>query len=575
MLAHRTALPYLALLLGAMMTSSTIAQGEATTRGHLVIIGGGLRPDNAPVFASLVGFAGGPEKARFVILPTASYSSRDSHLFAKELQLYGVSADRVEVLDVTEHNASTSTSDAANLEKVRAATGVFLSGGDQRRLVKALQRKDGTDTPLLAEVRKLYARGGVIAGTSAGASAQSQTMLAVSGLPDRMIDEGYDALDFGITHDSRQRGLLLTKGFGFFESGIIDQHFFHFRGRLGRLTRAVDESKVPFGFGIEENTALIVEPSGRCRVQGAGMVTILKTNPQFPGVDGPLGYSIRNVWVSVLSEGDTFDPSTLEIKIAPEKPEQTLDKAEYNGNFLISDIGSGPSTQYAFINGLAENQKPHVDGVMLKYHHDWTHGYRFSISRQVNSPSHVGVMNSAWTYSILNLRLDIKPIAGGIHDSSQFAPVDLPANSQAADAIKAVVFRGLIVPDSQRKFRPEEAMTRGQMAATMARSAHLLRATSADVNIRDCEFSSPEGEEIYKAVARGFIGLDNQQRFRAEEKITSDHAAHALRKLASLDRDELEVALKADLDSLEQKGGGHVTRQEIAVLVARILRIGS
>ncbi len=105
-------------------------------------------------------------------------------------------------------------------------------------------------------------------------------MLAVSGLPDRLIDEGHDALDFGITADSRERGLLLTKGFGFFQAGIIDQHFYHFRGRLGRLTRAVDESKVPYGFGIEENTALIVEPSGRCRVQGTGMVTIIKTSPK-------------------------------------------------------------------------------------------------------------------------------------------------------------------------------------------------------------------------------------------------------------------------------------------------------
>ncbi len=105
-----------------------------------------------------------------------------------------------------------------------------------------------------------------------------------------------------------------------------------------------------------------------------------------PGADGPLGYSIRNVWLSAISEGDTFDPETMEITIAPEKPLQTRDKAEYNGNFLISDIGSGPSAQYALINGLAENQKPRVDGVMLKYHHDWTHGYRFVLSRQANSP---------------------------------------------------------------------------------------------------------------------------------------------------------------------------------------------
>ncbi len=264
------------------MTHVVDAQADVPKRGHLVIIGGGLRPDNTQVFQSLIQFAGGAEKARFVILPTASYSQKDSHLFAKELSLYGITADRAEVLDVTEHNASESTRDPQILAKVRQATGLYLSGGDQRRLVKALTNADGSDTPLLSEFRKLLDRGGVIGGTSAGASAQSSTMLAVSGLPDRLIDEGFDTLDFGITTDKRKRGLLLTKGFGFFQAGIIDQHFYHFRGRLGRLTRAVDHAKARFGFGIEENTALIVEPSGKCRVQGAGLVTILKTNSQFP-----------------------------------------------------------------------------------------------------------------------------------------------------------------------------------------------------------------------------------------------------------------------------------------------------
>ncbi len=146
MFSCRTRL-WLAVWLGLLMTDTSLGQSPAAsgesrgTRGHLVIIGGGMRPDNAPLFQTLIGFAGGPDKARFVILPTASISPKDSHLFAEELKLYGVAADRVDVLDVTEHNAATSTSDQKILEKVRAATGLFLSGGDQRRLVRALTRK--------------------------------------------------------------------------------------------------------------------------------------------------------------------------------------------------------------------------------------------------------------------------------------------------------------------------------------------------------------------------------------------------------------------------------------------------
>ncbi len=103
-----------------------------------------------------------------------------------------------------------------------------------------------------------------------------------------LLDEGLDALDYGIKSRENERGLLITRGFGFFKTGIIDQHFYSFRGRLGRLTRAVDHGRVPFGFGIDENTALIVEPSGRCRVQGAGFVTVIQAPPT-PGEDAPTG----------------------------------------------------------------------------------------------------------------------------------------------------------------------------------------------------------------------------------------------------------------------------------------------
>ncbi len=54
------------------MTHVVDAQADVPKRGHLVIIGGGLRPDNTQVFQSLIQFAGGAEKARFVILPTAA-----------------------------------------------------------------------------------------------------------------------------------------------------------------------------------------------------------------------------------------------------------------------------------------------------------------------------------------------------------------------------------------------------------------------------------------------------------------------------------------------------------------------
>ncbi|MCC6508974.1 MAG: cyanophycinase, partial [Pirellulaceae bacterium] len=456
-----------------MSNSSALAveQNSPNTRGHLVIIGGGLRRDNQPIFKSLIEFAGGTEKARFVVLPTASFSQKDSHLFCEELGAYGLSADRAEVLDVTEQNAAQSTHDPAILEKVRRATGLFISGGDQRRLARALTTRLGGDTPLLAEFRALLSRGGVIGGTSAGASIQSEMMLAVSGLPDRMIDEGFDTLNYGITADSRSRGLLITKGFGFFQGGIIDQHFYSFRGRLGRLVRAVDHCRVPYGFGIDENTALIVEPTGRCRVQGDGFVTVIQTKTQ--GSDGPLGYKINDVWLSALSNGDTFDPTTRQITVAAEKPVQPIGKAEYSGNFLVSDINARDAGLFAIISGLAENQKNRLEAVSLKYHPDWTHGYRFSFTKRPGTQTYVGIMNHSWTYSLLDLRLDISPIAGGLKPAQSQVPGDLPDEPTISRALTAVAMRGLLVADTNLRFRPLDLITRGELASAGARSTHL------------------------------------------------------------------------------------------------------
>ncbi len=184
-------------------------------------------------------------------------------------------------------------------------------------------------------------------------------------------------------------------------------------------------------------------------------------------------------------------------------------------------------------------------------------------------------MNGSWTYSILNLRLDIAPVAGGIHPSSKFVPLDLPENPETANAIRAVAFRGLLVPDTQLKFRPTDPVTRGELASAIARSAHMEYATVADVQIRDVEYSSPEGEEITKAVARGFIGIDDKRSFRPSELATADQVVHALRKLALLDRDELEPALKLELDQLESRGDQPALRQTVATLLAHVLGLTS
>ena len=60
--------------------------------------------------------------------------------------------------------------DPAVLEQIRACTGLYIAGGDQRMVAQALLGRDGRGTPALAVIREVYERGGVVAGSSAGAA---------------------------------------------------------------------------------------------------------------------------------------------------------------------------------------------------------------------------------------------------------------------------------------------------------------------------------------------------------------------------------------------------------------------
>ena len=538
--------------------------------GHLVIIGGGLRPDNASVIEKIVEYAGGAQSARFVVLPTASLMTHDAEDFCRFLIRYGVTSDRSEVLNINVDNAASATHDARILEKVRSASGVYLAGGDQRRLVRLLTQENGSDTLLLAEIRNVYERGGVIAGSSAGASAQSATMLAVSGLHDKLIDEGLDTLDYGITSHSDQRGLLLTRGFGFFNAGIIDQHFTQYRGRLGRLTRATADSGVPLGFGIDENTALLVSSQGPIRVAGLGAVTIIK--PTARGEDGPLGYKISNVTLSMLTDGDSFNPATGEFTIAAAKPPLVAEKLEYDGNFLLNDIGGGGAVTFALVSGLAENSRTVQQAISVKYHGESMHGYRFMFRKRPTTQAFGGVMNDQWTYSLLDIQLDISPISSGLKPSATQVPVDLPDDDRRT-ALAAVAFRGLMPANIEHPFRPDAPITRGEFASALARSVHLPSLPQSSIVMHDVESDTMEADEILKVVAARMMQVDATGNFHPNRSLTSSDAVVGMRRLMALGAPLQNSEFDNKLAKLEAANVSEIDRSTIAVFLHTILKL--
>jgi cyanophycinase len=143
---RRVLLACLATFIAPFAMSSTAAEVEG---GAVVAIGGGLRDDNHAVWSRLVALAGGPG-ARFVVLPTASSTPVSAGAEAvAALAAHGAKAEALPVSPRLEGTEVTrAVRDPDLVAKVRAARGVFFTGGAQEYIVDALQ-PGGEATPML------------------------------------------------------------------------------------------------------------------------------------------------------------------------------------------------------------------------------------------------------------------------------------------------------------------------------------------------------------------------------------------------------------------------------------------
>ena len=136
-------------------------------------------------------------------MPTASATLATSQAIVKILEGYGVPADRVEIIDITPINADKQANNPEVVTRIRGCTGLFFAGGDQLRIARAFLGPEGKGTPALDAAREVYDRGGVIAGTSAGAAMQSEVMISSTGIPVDTLDFGLSPVPFAATSTSR------------------------------------------------------------------------------------------------------------------------------------------------------------------------------------------------------------------------------------------------------------------------------------------------------------------------------------------------------------------------------------
>ena len=251
--------------------------------GVLLIVGGALEADNAEVHRALIDalLPVGP----LVIVPAASgQAARSAAGFADDLQAHGLAPDRIRVYplavrddsetpDVDESEWSRNAWDEERVAEVSDAAGFWFTGGDQMRITQAMLGPEGTESPLLRLVRERLAAGAVVGGSSAGAAVMSREMIAGGVSFTALLEPLAGAYSDSEDQDSGR--LFLSSGLGFLPDGLVDQHFDR-KARLGRLVRAMAATSQARGFGVDEDTALLVRlGKDRARVLGRGSVTLL------------------------------------------------------------------------------------------------------------------------------------------------------------------------------------------------------------------------------------------------------------------------------------------------------------
>ena len=365
--------------------------------GSLVIIGGALRPDNAAVWERVVQLAGGPG-ARIAVFASASENpEKAGSALVERLGKYGAQAFFVPVavrLAGTDYQAAAENPDVA--AAVRAAGGAYFAGGDQSRITHALRRPDGSNTLVLDALWDMYRRGGVIAGSSAGAAIMSSTMF---GHPKPVLA----TLKLGLTD-----GQEIAPGLGFIGNDVfVDQHLL-VRGRFARMLPVMLQKGYKLGLGIDENTAMIVGPNRDVEVVGykGALVVDLSAARARQGA-----FNVSNVKLSYLDNGDRFNIASHTFTPAPDKAEGRLDPTRpyYREPLFSADI-LGNSTVVDLMGKLIDSDQPEAIGLTLDSPNGVQPdlGFEFRFSRTGES---VGYMSAATeAYSVYNVRLDIRPI---------------------------------------------------------------------------------------------------------------------------------------------------------------------
>ncbi len=247
------------------------------------------------ILAHVVEEAGGIQ-SMIVVIPTAS--SIPAEVGENYIAAFTtLGCKNITVLDIRSKDDS---EQATAIDLVKNADCIMFSGGDQSKIQNFI---GGTTVHQILSHRYFNETGFVIAGTSAGAMAMAEEMIAGGSATEAFI----------------KGAVTMYKGLNLVPQLIIDTHFIK-RGRFGRVAEAVAKFPTLLGVGLAEDTGLIIK-NNIAAVIGSGMVilfdprTVKHNNEKILKEGTPM--SLTNLKVHILANGDRFNISKKKVKVLP------------------------------------------------------------------------------------------------------------------------------------------------------------------------------------------------------------------------------------------------------------------
>ncbi len=397
----------------AALALLALCAGGAARAQTAIVIGGALRMDNDAVWQRIVDEAGGPGRARFAVLATAAANPElSAQLIVDALQRHGARAEHIPVAPRLEGaDLQKNLHDPALIARIRAANAVFFSGGAQGFIVDTLQ-PGGRRTEMLDAIWEVYRRGGVVAGTSAGAAIMSRVMFR-------------DALNvMEVMRGTMREGHEIDQGLGFVGAELfVDQHFLK-RGRIGRMLPLMLAKGYRLGLGVEENSAAVIHGSRVDIIGGRGALLVDLRDARS---DPSLGmFNLRGARLSYLDRGDRHDLRTGVTEPAPRKtaagapvpiraslggespsqggPVDTFQRDILGDNRIVQAMTELLSSPAAEVRAMAARIRPGATG-----DRDRT-GFVFRLYRGRDTQGWIDAEGDTQDVTLLDVRLDVRPV---------------------------------------------------------------------------------------------------------------------------------------------------------------------